>query len=273
MDFAPFLLLALVGGYAFSTILNASVYYSSRENGHRLYFRAAFYGLFLVTLSLLFHLYFYSSYETYRDIPHNWLGKGREISAFSSLWIKAVLIQSVVLSVVLPFLLNLLTWPCHHFILKQAISHNEFEKLIHRSFYKDIPILLTLSSRKVFVGWAVAAPRPSSLRKYVRILPLLSGYRAEEKQEVEFTVTYYKIYEKYFWQSSDEQEESDAEPNDSSTDLLEAIGSESAQLDEGPNVTLEDFEIVLPIDEIVSAHLFDLEAYNHFKDEQSDLIV
>ena len=58
MTDAPFYVLPLVGGYAFATIWTASLYRASRESGHRLYFRAVFYAVFLVVCAALLHVIF-----------------------------------------------------------------------------------------------------------------------------------------------------------------------------------------------------------------------
>jgi len=42
LNIIPFLVLPLVGGYAFSTIWHPSLYHAARESGHRLYLRADF---------------------------------------------------------------------------------------------------------------------------------------------------------------------------------------------------------------------------------------
>jgi len=53
LSIVPFLILPLVGGYAFSTIWHPSLYHAARESGHRLYLRAVFYA-FVITLLVTF---------------------------------------------------------------------------------------------------------------------------------------------------------------------------------------------------------------------------
>lgn len=53
MDLATLILFPLLSGYIFSLLFPPSRYYAAREEGHKLYFRAAFYGFFLFTCSVL----------------------------------------------------------------------------------------------------------------------------------------------------------------------------------------------------------------------------
>lgn len=69
MDGVPLalLILPLVGGYVFSTVWAGSLNHSSRESGHRLYFRAVFYAAFLVTCAALLHLYLFAKSPFYQS--------------------------------------------------------------------------------------------------------------------------------------------------------------------------------------------------------------
>ena len=82
----------------------------------------------------------------------------------------------------------------------------------------------------------MTAPNPVNERRAIRILPLVSGYRDQDTHE--FYIT---------------------------TDYLGVLGvvddDENPYLD---HLELEDFEVVIPTDQICSCHLFDLEAFEHF---------
>lgn len=123
------------------------------------------------------------------------------------------------------------------YLLNHAIANNDFEKLIADSFYKRIPVLFTLSSRKIYIGWAVGAPNPSAERKSVRILPALSGYRDSENHQLQITTNYYDILSKV------EGEDSDSPLN---------------------HVSKKELEVVIPVDQIVASHLFDISIYLEF---------
>ena len=123
--------------------------------------------------------------------------------------------------------------------MEHAIKNNDFEKLIARSVFDNFPILFTLESGKVYVGWAVSAPNPTQERKSIRILPLVSGYRDKDTQIVKFTTDYIMILDSIY--------------NGADTKLL-----------------LEDFEVVIPSRQLSSCHLFDMTIYNnHFRQSKS----
>lgn len=250
-------LLPLVGGYAFSAIWSYTRYHTSRESGHKLYFRAAFYGLFLVICAFLIHVILFSKYINYRDLLSFF---NEQPSPNISIWGQeakiAILIISAMLGPTLALLLNFPRIPYlqnfqipifdikpffqwEQFLLKLAIENNDFEKLILRSTEKSQPLLFTLSSGKVYVGWAVRAPNPVEKRSAVRILPMLSGYKDPNNHKIHFTTDYEVIHK--------------------------ISNKELPQLE---HVELEDIEIVLSSDEIVSSHLFDLELWQYFIDQQ-----
>ncbi len=282
MELTPLLLLPLVGGYAFSSIWNVSRYITYREDGHRLYFRAVFYAVFILIISSIIHIYLFVNTSFYQDFLR-FIGASLSYSETQELWSAiskiAILSMTVVLGPVLAHTLNLprylfmgykvqdyarwlserfriprilsvsvkyvyylfqamvLKWET--FNLDLAIRNNDFEKLMARSVYKSIPILFTLDSGKVYVGWAVRVPNPIQERKSVRILPLLSGYRDADTQEVVFTTSYHAVLSKV---------------DESIVDLN--------HLENG------DFEIVLPTSNICSCHLFDPVAYSYFQNRE-----
>lgn len=243
MNAVSLLAFAMVGGYAFSTIWTPSLYHAARESGHRLYLRAVFYTVFLLLASLLIHILLYVNYDCYVELTEfiSVLIGGR--SHGSGLFSLSSKVSVVILCFILgPFLGHafnfpklLLAWRVPYFnkrffflyekrVLENAIKNNDFEKLIVSSVYDDLPILVSLETGKFYIGWAVSAPNPVQERKFVRILPVLSGYRVQETQELKFTTEYYDALKK-------------AE-------------------------RLETFEVVLPLKGVVSAHLFDLKVYN-----------
>jgi len=76
---------------------------------------------------------------------------------------------------------------------------------------------------------------------YVRILPLISGYRSENDHKINFTTFY--------------------------DEIIEEIGNESGELN---YVETQDLEVVIPIARIVSIHLFDLKLYEHFREKPEE---
>ncbi len=78
-------------------------------------------------------------------------------------------------------------------------------------------------------------------RKHMKLLPMVSGYRHPETRELVITRDYAEVYQ----QLMDE---------DSSELLTHA----------------DDFQVVIPIGEIVTANLFDPDVYEIFQTESAD---
>ncbi len=245
---AAFLLIALTGGYIFSAVFIPSRFNSAREDGHRLYFRAVFYAVFLVAVSALTCL---------GIIACGWVedlviaGKVPEPNASSFLFNIGMTLQSgyvrgvifsapVLIGPLLAHALNLVascSASVKQYLFERAIKNHDFERMVYRSLTTQIPLLITLRSRKIYVGWPVGTPDPTAERRTIRILPMLSGYRQESSLTVEFTTNYYEI--------------------------LNAVAE--GRSDMLNHLEIEDLEVVLPTDQIDCAHAFDVVAYEeHF---------
>lgn len=120
--------------------------------------------------------------------------------------------------------------------LERAVTDSDFERLLVRAMFRDMPVMLTLESGKLYVGWVIRALNPRDAIKEVRILPMLSGYRDSETHQVEFTTNYVEVLE-----------------------TMSAPTPDLAHMEPG------DFEVVIPCDRIIFSHLFDVEAYLHFQ--------
>jgi hypothetical protein len=102
----------------------------------------------------------------------------------------------------------------------------ELEEFLLITSARNLPVMLTLASKKVYVGFSLEANASRGKRDWVRIEPLISGYR-DEDQEFVYTTD-------YGW--------------------LHASGSQES-------IRREDFDIIVPASDIVSAHAFDLNIY------------
>jgi len=253
----PALLAALVGGYAFSVIWNASYYHAAREDGQRLYFRAAFYAFFLSAISILLHVVFvchdYGWYSAYLAVigtsaatiwPLDKLPGHYGPLLYTTIPIGIVLGALLSISRVAPVLnfripgtasQPFLFW--EKYVLASAVRDSDLEVIITRSFFDAIPLLVTLQSNKVYVGWVTAMPNPAVERRALRLLPIRSGYR-NDRQELEFTTDYAAI-------------------------LAQVSDHEAESLD---HLDLDHLEVVLPIDRISSLHFFDFVAFEQFGD-------
>ena len=107
---------------------------------------------------------------------------------------------------------------------------SEFTELFFRSLEFGLPILFTMSDRKVFIGYI------TSMNVFdfndIHIRPILSGYRTQKKLRLKLVTPY--------------------------QDLFESLGDEGSEFDE------DVFTVTLPLREILHAHLYDFTYQDDF---------
>lgn len=108
---------------------------------------------------------------------------------------------------------------------------NELELLFESSIRKEVLIQISLKNDKFYIGWVKALPIPQQ-SNYVILLPAFSGYRDDNKKMV-FTTQYLDVYASYVQEGE-------------ITDLK--------------NLT----SLVIKIDEIITANVFDIDMYERF---------
>jgi hypothetical protein len=238
MDVALLLILPVIGGYYFTNNWNVTHFRSAREEGHRLYFRAVLYGTVLFTVVYLLRVLLikfvapYASFEVLlEELVSPLLKPDKDGFRLSAIAITSF--YSLFIGVTLWKPLNYL-FPRDHF-LKKAVQNNDFERLIHNAVEKDSPLCMTVENQKVYVGFVVKTTDPSQDRKTLGILPVMSGYRRPDGR-MQFTTYYSDVYE-------------------------EIELGEKGRL---AHLTPDDFEIVIPVDQIASANMFDILAYEEF---------
>ncbi|MEM7209736.1 MAG: DUF6338 family protein [Pseudomonadota bacterium] len=234
MDFglAPFLLLAIVAGYRFVKHWEATRYRLAREQGHRLYFEATFYGMLLSVLTvcllaLIYHLLPVSIVNT---------------TLFDYSINERITLQELLLAALIaaPFLAQWAALAANKLIVNkthfyEALAQNDFELLLVDAVASDNMVMVTMDDDKVYVGWVYTTSDPANgERRYFSLIPVISGYRNTPQHKVEFTTYYAEIFDK-----TDER---------------------FAELD------MDDFVVVLPIDKVTSARRFDPEVYAQFQE-------
>ena len=131
-------------------------------------------------------------------------------------------------------LLNkILKW-CNYFKKQTPVEKavddfgDEIEQLFKKAAKEELLIQITLKSNKVYVGFVEYIPPPKE-SNYLKIIPLISGYRNDKTKKIKFNTDYYKAILLY---QSDEKK-------------------------------YESFEMDLTIkqDEILIANVFDYEVY------------
>lgn len=217
------LLLPLLGGFALVTRWNYTRFRTKRYSGERLIFYAAIAGVFLLMVAFL----------TIRVI-------GWAFPELRAAWNGGVPFAYAGTSLVAFFLglgggpfLNRFT--SRENAVRAAIEQwNDFlEMLLDEAISKTAMVSLTLKSGKVYVGFITSNFDPAYDRKYIRLWPVLSGYRSADTHEMAITTNYSLVYAE-----------------------MDASGTDSAVVDA--------FQVVVPVGEVQSANLFDPRTYDRF---------
>jgi hypothetical protein len=236
VDLAAALLLPLVGGFFFVNHCFLTRYSSARDEGHRLYFRAAFAGAFLLVFSLL-------SLLLARELLGDWLWFIRteqsaikllgplmkdQAQAKAHLGLAVACILAMLLGPGLAGLINFGfgNWYRERF-LWSAVLKDEGETFLLDAVSLERTIMVSLSSGKIYVGYVLSTLDPTIDRKWLTLLPFMSGHRREDGT-VHFTTSYDQVYQ----------------------------GMEADFQD--------DFHLVLPLDKVTSMSFFDPDAYKRF---------
>ena len=216
-------LIPTLGGYWFLTHLNFTRYGALRDSGYHVFFRAAIAGGFLAALARLVVLFLNYSFpqageiwELYAPFPHS-----------------GTAVLSVLLGFVLPFIGN------RFYSQEKAArriareSGNLVELLISKSIRQQKLIEISLRSGKSYIGFARESGITSQGESDIALIPMASGYRDKDTQELKITTDYARVIQ-----------ESLKEPPETS------------------NLVYTDFQVVIPMSEIISARIFNFRVYN-----------
>lgn len=248
MDVAVLLLLPLVGGYVFSSTWLKTKYSSAREEGHRLYFRAAFWGIALFLLGLALHLYALAWWQAYRGFVaacQSILGAFFNESSRPGP-VPVIIASTFALLIAYPAagLLNLLGRRYKDEWIRDAIRDDYMEWLLHDAALARKPVAVTMENRKVYIGFVLKTLEPKKARRSISLLPLVSGYREETAGKLVFTTYYLQIY---------------------GTDTPDTDIEQRRLPKPLEHLSPNDFEMVLPVEKVHSLSRFDLTAYAAFQ--------
>ncbi len=135
-------------------------------------------------------------------------------------------VLSFLIGIVAPFAVN-------RFISRQTAkdwalkgSTDDLAKLLHSAMKRELPVSISLDTRKFYIAYILRSPNLDPEEKNIVILPLASGYRDKTALTFRFTTDYTPAYK--------------AKPE---------------------HITEEDFQIVIPVSSVKSAHIFDPKVY------------
>ena len=232
------LLLPLLGGYYFVTTWNHTRYPSLRESGERLVYRSAFVA---VCFAFLGRLCIEVLNRCCAAVGTTW----KMLVPFDYFGTACL---AFLTAIVLPHVLNFVgdrewryrpKWlPSRDEAVRRAIqdTNDNFEQLLFQAMEESVQVEVTLKSQKVYIGSVLQNINPAHPRKWVLLLPTMSGYRTPDRMKIELTTNYARVYKKM----------QDGDP------LL-------------AHLEREHFNVCFPVDEIQSARIFDINAFEEFQ--------
>lgn len=123
-------------------------------------------------------------------------------------------------------------------VYREMSSANNIVNLLFSAMDSQIPVKVSLKSKKVYVGIVDSAQFSSVDLENIVIIPYLSGYRHKDKLNVIFDCNYLSVYRKY--------------------NISNSGG-------EGVKVNLKYFRNVIRVSEIESISLFDMKYFDDFE--------
>lgn len=219
------LLLPLLGGFILITRAYRFRYRSVRLDGYRLLIHSSLAGLSLLVCAQLLVVLLRARLD----------------------WIDAAFHQAVHYDgagvATLAFLLGLpIAWLSNQFFQRDAeidrVIDNKgdpLELILRKSLKETKAVLLSVKSGKVYVGFVISKSSPEVSVDWIKILPMVSGYREGDTKRVVFTTNYKAVFRM-------------------------KLEDDSAVSD----TFFSDFELVIPFREIESVSIFDAEVYKIF---------
>lgn len=220
-DAAAFLLFVLSGAFMFLYRCHYFSYLASRTEGRQLLFRVAAAAACLVIFSHLL-LRFGGAVPGQSFVRAAWRFASPPDIPLLPVYLTAFVLGPVIASVV------------NRFYGADAASTRaierygtEKERLLFQAMKSSTLVSVTMENRKVYIGWPVYSPDLRHETNDFRLLPVISGYRKEEDLSLERTTQYLNVYD---------------------------------QINRGTirGLKAEEFEVVLPLEKVVSANLFEL---------------
>ena len=157
-NYTPLFILPLVGGFVFVKEWEATRYVLPREDGHKLYFRSAYCGLF-VSIAAFFSLTLVVYIAATIPWPFSFPFAGYPENQFDSRLVFMTLLASPVFGYVFARFLNIFTDELNYYYA--ALQDNEFEYLLVKAMSSDLMVMVTMEDEKVYVGWIYKVSDPA----------------------------------------------------------------------------------------------------------------
>ncbi|WP_143537640.1 hypothetical protein [Rubrivirga marina] len=114
---------------------------------------------------------------------------------------------------------------------------DRLEVLLDRAIDNKWQVSITMDSGKVYIGYVSAPVDPAQERRYITLIPSVSGYRDPKTHILQLTTDY--------------------------TQVLLNVDHEASRFN---NMTRGDFEVIIPVGSLRSINVFDQTAYQLFNE-------
>src|SRR5258708_1616972 len=239
MELAAVFLLSLLGGYTFALTWRYTAFATRRADGQHLYFRAAYYGAVLFVAAFFLRVILVTKIPSYKELERPLLeyisAALKDPSKPRQAEIVVIAVYSMLLGPLLGLLANVLT-PRQWSIRRNL---NALDFLLLRGQSGGMPVSLTLTNGKIYIGLVVRITDPERPPAMVTLLPMYSGHRTDDGR-MELTTAYEKVHTNFV--------------------NLKQPSTGQRRWDE----QLDNFNIVIRADTIVTATLFSPRMYSHF---------
>ena len=219
-------ILPLAAGYYLLTRLKYLKFKQQRLDRQRLIFDSVLWGIVILISTIIIRYTVQLFFPNLIDLLYSYL-------PIKSSFIGTTF-SSFILTVGFTMIYNLTVLRNTEKQIERAIKSvgNELELLLRSSVRDSKMLQFTLDSDKVYVVWVKELPIPK-VTNYIRVIPVLSGYRDSDKNLV-FTTHYLSIYSEY--------------------------------VKEGKVKGIEelDADLIITLDNVVTVSYFDQEMYERF---------
>lgn len=140
------------------------------------------------------------------------------------------------------------------FALASAVNDNHQEAMLIEASVRQYLLLITLGSRKFYVGIVICPKFDNGKAEYLQIIPMLSGYRDKDTMVTHVTSNYKRLYVESGLMTPEGR-------------LIEPPPVKAGEVAK-PRVEIQDFRTLICFDEIETISFFDSDTYNNFKDAE-----
>ena len=193
MELATALALSLFGGYWFAVTWQFLSFSTRRSDGHHLHFRAALWGVVLFAIAFVLRIWARQKFPWFAEFDKVMVDYIKPLLAKDANARQAELMLVAAYSMALGPLfggfLNVFT--SKKWTLERSLSG--MDATLYSAQQIDMPVCVTLTSGKVYVGLVERITDPDRSPMTISLFPMYSGHR-DDQGRLELTTDYEKVY-------------------------------------------------------------------------------